>query len=381
MASPTQASLLDRIIRPLAITMWDFSWLERRWPGAGYEDWEQALEELRERGYDAVRIDACPHLLAECAEKTWELEPCWNTQDWGAPARVSVRVHPELVEFIAACATRGLKVGLSTWFRRDQDNVRARIATPERHAQIWKTTLDLIADAGLLEHILYVDLCNEWTHPKWAPVFHNRAPYGSGDWDSPASLDWMERAIAALRATYPGLPLTFSTNTKVKSLCEASLGFMDFLEPHLWMASGNTGDFYQRVGYHYELFSPAGYENLVRHGEAVYRADPAHWLGLLTNLIEQAAAGSRHAGRPLVTTEAWSVVDYKDWPGLDWGWVKEVCHVGLSAALATGRWAALCTSNFCGPQFRGMWRDVAWHRKLTDEIHRAALPPSEPTLR
>lgn len=24
-------------ISPRAITMWDFSWLERRWPGAGYE--------------------------------------------------------------------------------------------------------------------------------------------------------------------------------------------------------------------------------------------------------------------------------------------------------------------------------------------------------
>jgi len=24
-----------RLTRPLAIAMWDFSWLERRWPGAG----------------------------------------------------------------------------------------------------------------------------------------------------------------------------------------------------------------------------------------------------------------------------------------------------------------------------------------------------------
>ena len=31
---------------PLAIAMWDFSWLERRWLGAGYEDWDQALDEL-----------------------------------------------------------------------------------------------------------------------------------------------------------------------------------------------------------------------------------------------------------------------------------------------------------------------------------------------
>jgi sugar phosphate isomerase/epimerase len=38
--------------------MWDFSWLERRWPGAGYENWDEALDELTERGYNAVRIDA-----------------------------------------------------------------------------------------------------------------------------------------------------------------------------------------------------------------------------------------------------------------------------------------------------------------------------------
>ena len=26
-----------------AITTWDFSWAERRWPGAGYENWDRAL--------------------------------------------------------------------------------------------------------------------------------------------------------------------------------------------------------------------------------------------------------------------------------------------------------------------------------------------------
>ena len=46
--------------RVRAITMWDFSWLERRWAGAGYEDWDRALSELSERGYDTVRIDAYP---------------------------------------------------------------------------------------------------------------------------------------------------------------------------------------------------------------------------------------------------------------------------------------------------------------------------------
>ena len=54
-----------RKILPRAITMWDFSWLERRWPGAGYEDWDKVLDELLERGYNAIRIDAYPHLVAE----------------------------------------------------------------------------------------------------------------------------------------------------------------------------------------------------------------------------------------------------------------------------------------------------------------------------
>ena len=31
------ASAPLRLSRPLAVIMWDFSWLERRWPGAGYE--------------------------------------------------------------------------------------------------------------------------------------------------------------------------------------------------------------------------------------------------------------------------------------------------------------------------------------------------------
>ncbi|MFN5560701.1 MAG: cellulase-like family protein, partial [Opitutaceae bacterium] len=45
-----------RLPHPIGIAMWDFSWLERRWPGAGYEDWDIAVGELADRGYDAVRI-------------------------------------------------------------------------------------------------------------------------------------------------------------------------------------------------------------------------------------------------------------------------------------------------------------------------------------
>ena len=68
-----KAMELFKIDRPFAITMWEFSWIERRWPGAGYEDWDQALTELTDRGYDAVRIDAFPHLMAWDAHREWTL--------------------------------------------------------------------------------------------------------------------------------------------------------------------------------------------------------------------------------------------------------------------------------------------------------------------
>src|SRR5271156_4659067 len=114
---------------PLAIAMWDFSWLERRWPGAGYEDWDRALDGLAERGYDAVRIDPYPHLLAVDPVRTWTLEPPWTTNDWGSPGLVDVVVLPNLVSFIGKCRARGIKVALATWLREDTSGIRHGITS------------------------------------------------------------------------------------------------------------------------------------------------------------------------------------------------------------------------------------------------------------
>lgn len=68
-------------------------------------------------------------------------------------------------------------------------------------------------------------------------------------------------------------------------------------------------------------------------------------------------------------------MDYKDWPLLQWDWVKELCAVGATRAANSGQWLAIATSNFCEPQFVGMWRDVAWHRRLTRNIKTAQINP------
>lgn len=352
--------------RPIAITMWDFSWLERRWPGAGYEDWDQALDELKLRGYDAVRIDAYPHLVAADPERDWELLPCWNQQTWGSPALNRVRVQPSLNQFIAKCAERGLMVGLSTWFREDIENQRMKVKSPQEMGRIWKVTLDTIKESGLLDNLLYVDLCNEFPIAPWTPYIHPEIRRNSAQ-----GKEWMTGALKIIRAAYPELPYTFSFTSEYESWKTEDVSFLDFLELHLWMT--HFSDFYAKVGYNYERFDSRGYDNLVKKGEKLYRSDPAHWQSCLAKGIDTLTEWSKASGKPLMTTECWGLVDYKDWPLLNWDWIRELCELGVKRAAATGRWIAMATSNFCGPQFVGMWRDARWHQRLTRVIHEAPL--------
>lgn len=363
----TGAGAIRVLTRPLAVTMWDFSWLERRWPGGGYDDWGRSLDELAERGYDAVRIDAYPHLVAAGRERDWELVPVWSQERWGSPEPIRIRVMPALIEFISLCRARRIRVALSSWFRQDRSDVRLSINSPKRLAEIWAITLDALDREGLRDDLLWVDLCNEFPLELWAPFVPRGEEAAELAGGLKAGTRWMRESIAALRPDAPALDLTFSFDAEDEPWAAQDVGFLDFLELHLWMAQWS--DFYDAIGYEWDLFGPRGYEALAARGESTYRSDPDRWIQGLTAGIEAAATWSRLAGQRIVTTEAWASVNYRDDPRLDWGWIKELCEVGVARALATGRWAALCTSNFCGPQFSGMWSDLDWHRRLTDRIH------------
>lgn len=149
------------ILHPLAITMWDFSWIERNWSGAGFEDIDKALDELSERGYNAVRIDAFTHLIAKDMHKEWTLKPVWYSNDWGSPYTNRITLYPAFPDFLRKCRERGIKVGISSWYREDIDDVRMEITSPEKMADNWIAVLDLIKAEGLLDTVLYVDMCNE----------------------------------------------------------------------------------------------------------------------------------------------------------------------------------------------------------------------------
>ena len=361
--------------QPLALTMWDFSWLERRWPGAGYEDWDLALDELGERGYNAVRIDAFPHLVSAGVNDDWELVPVWNQHDWGAPGRLTVQVQPALNQFIAKCRDRGIRVGLSSWFREDTTDQRMRLTSADAFADAWIATLQSIADADLMDAVFYVDLCNEWPGDHWAPYFRNDPPELTwGGWYTDASMAWMRTSIERVRDAFPEMPLCYSFDGSDDGLYGTKdLSFFDLIEHHCWTMKENDMELSQALDYDWDNFSDVGYQRLAANADRVYGERAEYWQGLLTKRIASLAAASRRTGLPMATSECWGIINYKDWPGLDWGWVKELCALGTVTAASTGRWAYIATSNFCGPQFVGMWRDIAWHQRLTQRIKTARL--------
>jgi sugar phosphate isomerase/epimerase len=357
--------------------MWDFSWIERRWPGAGFEDWPKALDGLVERGYDAVRIDAFPHLVATDPNKEWTLLPVWSVNDWGSPDLNKVRVQPGLHEFIGLCSERNVKVGLSTWFREDIGKTRDRITSAKVMGDMWNATLSGIEKAGLLNSLLYVDLCNEWPGDIWCPFFRNDPPKLTwGGWYTEKSQKWMREACETVRNRFPGLPVGFSFDLRdLGKLSGQNLGYLDYAEPHLWMSQANDGEFYRLIGYNYDRFSPDSYRALVEKGETLYRSKPAYWHGLLQNHVLDTARALEPHHLPLMTTECWGLVDFKDWPLLNWNWVKDLCRTGVKTAASTGQWLAIGTSNFAAPQFRGMWSDVRWHRDSNEIIKNSVIRP------
>lgn len=351
-----------------AIAMWDFSWLERRWSGAGYEDWTRALEDLVERGYDVVRIDAFPHLIW-AHEAEYVLVPVWDQHPWGSPATVRVDPLHGLIEFLALAREKHVRVSLSTWFREDTLDVRSRLTSPELLAAAWIATLEHIAASGLLDVLWFVDLCNEWPQPMWAPFV---SPDGSTEALLRTSTEyqrWTDTALSLVRKRFPTLPLCFSFTDQMLTWEHQDVRQFDLLELHCWMVHGEAPSFYDTLGYDIVAasFDPHQYD-VLKGAPALYRSDESLWKSQLDAEIHRAADWSRRSGLPLVTTESWATVCWKDGDGLEWTWVKDLCAHGVDTALDTRRWAAMSTSNFCGPQFPGMWDDVEWHRSLTRRI-------------
>ncbi|MBK7711935.1 MAG: hypothetical protein IPJ37_13955 [Bacteroidales bacterium] len=101
----------------LTIAMWDFSWMFMHYPGGAFEDFDKATDELLERGFNTIRIDAFPLIIGKLDSLnqivTIPGNPLFN---WGQSDKD--RLHSpvqELISFMEVTKSKNIKVILSTW--------------------------------------------------------------------------------------------------------------------------------------------------------------------------------------------------------------------------------------------------------------------------
>lgn len=375
---------------PKAVTMWEFSWLLRRSGGeAEYADTARVLDELVERGYDCVRIDAFPHLIA-AGDGPFAVAAQPEHFMWGPHDSVTVTDPAgELIAFIRGCRERGVTVGLSSWFNDDAEHHRLRIASPDDLARVWETTLARLDDAHVLDAVEYVDLCNEFPLDAWLPavyadIFGPGAPTqhdingqpveGGWTWgsDELARIQHYLRAVEPLRARWPGLRFTFSYAPVSDSVLDLDSTDLDLIETHIWLSS-NVGEFAARANFSLaEHGFPGAWQKQVDSLDDVYWPDSGRWhRALREQMTIWAQYRDRNCGRPLWTTEGWSHILMDDFVSpagrSSWSYVRAVAEFAVPTAVELG-WEGICTSNFSQPHFPGLWSDVAWHQRMTRTI-------------
>ena len=161
---------LNAFDKPVAIAMWDYSWLLRHDKYGSFENWDAVLDGLVERGYNAIRMDCFPQLVAagkdgKVQEEFFHIRETWKPAFWGNQFSMFSRPREGLVDFINKCTDRNIYIGLATWFMGHGTDRNLEFEGVDGFVRAWDETLAFLNDNGLLKNVIYVDLLNEY--PLW----------------------------------------------------------------------------------------------------------------------------------------------------------------------------------------------------------------------
>lgn len=406
---------LDLVTEPLAITMWDSSWLRRRYRGGGFEDWDRALAELVERGYNAVRIDVFPHLIArgpggDLVERFKDVPnqfpQFYGFGMWGNPWTMYIEPRKALIEFLTKARAHGVKVGLSTWFKPTDDRRNEQIEGLDEFVRVWQETLEFIDANGLMDTVVYLDVLNEypnghvfsWLHRTVKTMAWPANPNGGyNDRQRDFLWDFISQAIERLRVSWPDLTIStsFTFDSFERYFEHKDLGVLEFLDVHIWLnylpGFDEVSDYSRTIERHGrpgELFRTEQggnayaedarlipqdyhYDETYAAVLSAWRSRRAEWVAKFENQVDRVVAAARPHGLHVGQTEAWGLVNWLDHPLLEWDIHRETAEIGAAIAARRG-YTFNCTANFCHPHFLGFWDDVPWHRSVTDVIRSGA---------
>ena len=374
-----KAPLRDQLEpRRLAIAMWDFSFLLRRTAGAGFEDWDQRLDELVERGYNTVRIDTFPELILAAQHGRDEfLFPKMDRPHfcWGNVA-ADVTVHPvaDIPRFLRKATDRGLKLILSTWWWGGKIGLAPR--SPQEATDAWKATLKLMDDHGLADDILYADITNEAAVPWYdmLPPAGDPTPGAPRRWGhSETQLRWIGRTfdgiLRALQDEFPHYRYTVSmTGGNPDETLRWDLQHADVLEYHMFLEDqrfharsrfSNLSSALRNVGGH----GPETFPDFNRRAQiAIDKVGPmmAKWLW---QKIQRIRDLGQAWNVPVTITESYGPWFMLEHPDIDWTWLEAWCEMGVRMCTAAELWGTT-TCNYASPQIEHLWADKQWHQRL-----------------
>jgi len=155
-------------LRPgrLTIAMWDFSWMFMHYPGGAFEDFNKTTDELLERGFNTVRIDAFPLIIGKLDSLNQQVtipgNPLFN---WGQSD--IDRLHSpvqELISFMEITKSKNINVILSTWGNgcKEFPDILKDYTDRKVFWAAWERTLDILKEKNLLSHVVYVDFDQEF---------------------------------------------------------------------------------------------------------------------------------------------------------------------------------------------------------------------------
>ncbi len=378
----------------LTIAMWDYSWLNKHYPGGEYENYDKVCDELVERGFNTVRIDAFPLVIGKLEDKgqmvTIAGDPLRN---WGASDKDRKHaVVSELTEFMKVCKKKNISVILSSWGKGAAEfpDIRKDFTRREYFWKAWEKVLELLKENDLLSHVVYVDFDQEF--PYFSPVAPElnrlgqvkskelrsapeameaagsvRNSFRKLKWNDAQMKfvrNYMNSTLTHFQWKYPELRFTFSLTSFWEEVRAMNLKTFDVLELHFWMTQSER--FSSRSGFG-GLKKDRGEHNykdyMDRINKTMHSVRPM-LMKDMHNRLKWAKEWSEEIAAPLVTTEAWGPWWHMDHKDLTWKWLYDWCEEGMQLSSDYGFWGTT-PWNFSHPYWDN-WENVEWYQKVNN---------------
>ncbi|MGI8637639.1 MAG: cellulase-like family protein [Segetibacter sp.] len=387
---------LDKLKKPLAIAMWDFSWILRHHRYGEFENWDKVLHELAERGYNAIRLDVMPQYIAadtdgKITKEFRSVKNGWEPAKWGSDYTMNFRPREALLEFLPLCKKYHFRVALSSWFINHNTGPRGIFNEKGGALRAWTETLIFLQQHNLLDdNIIYIDLLNEY--PKYhgfdwfKKEMNARGDVNQFKLNNPTAFvpdnlnmsagagynglqlefihNFGENLIKQLKDRFPAYPYQMSATytTPLDSIDISQFGTLDY---HLWFtAAADIPNWRTLAGIDQSKDNRPAFKELLRFWNEK-KPEMTRWMD---NAITAVADKAKQFNITCGNTEGWGPVGWLDHPDLDWKWVKEAADIAVELAKKHSNYKYICSSNFTHPQFKGIWEDVQWHRQITSKI-------------